>query len=400
MPYVTPRHRLPRRALAAALLGVLGALVAIPLSAQRANAPTVGGSPPMPRQRTRRKVRGVKIQVVAQNLEIPWALQFSPDGRIFFTERPGRVRVMTEGGTPVVYKDLTQVTHHGEGGLMGMALHPQFPTVPYVYLHYTMRIGKDQSINRVSRFRDTGQTLAEEAIIIDNIPASQFHDGGALAFGPDGMLYVGTGDARTPGAAQQIESLAGKILRVGPDGQLPLDNPIPNSPVWAYGFRNVSGITWNPVTGEMWAASHGPTGEFQNLYNRDAVYIVRKGGNHGWPLVVGTSPDPEIVSPVLYYPKSPVPPGGVMFYTGDRFKRWTNNLFLASLKSEHIQRITVGEDNRILGIERLWTKRFGRLRAIAQAPDGSIYFTTSNRDGRERRRFPGADRIYRILPRR
>lgn len=375
-------------------LGALSLLALLPVTAQTPR-PEIGGNPPMPRPRNRGAVAGTRVQVVAQNLEIPWALAFAPDGRIFFTERPGRVRVMRLGERPGLYKDLSQVTHNGEGGLMGMALHPQFPEQPYVYVHYTRKVG-EQSFNRVTRFRDTGTTMVDEEVIIDNIPASQFHDGGALAFGPEGMLYVGTGDARVPGSAQQWSSLAGKILRVAPDGRIPADNPFPGSPVWAYGFRNVSGLAWNPVNGELWATSHGPTGEFTGLQNRDSVYIVQKGGNHGWPLVVGTSSNPNIVSPVLYYPTSAVPPGGAMFYTGDRFPKWKNMFFFTSLRAEHVQRVTIGPKNTIQTIERWFTNRYGRLRAIAQAPDGSIYFTTSNRDDRARRRFPGADRIYRL----
>ncbi|HEU4754860.1 MAG TPA: PQQ-dependent sugar dehydrogenase, partial [Armatimonadota bacterium] len=369
-----------------------GAEVAVEAS----SAPERGGTPPMPRPVIRKEVPEVRVEVIARDLQIPWALAFAPDGRLFFTERPGRIRVLRPGEPPRTYADLNQVTHRGEGGLMGLALHPRFPRQPYLYVMYTTRVGRS-AVNRISRFTDTGTGVSREKILIDGIPAAQFHDGGALAFGPDGMLYAGTGDARNPPSSQDLHSLNGKILRVTPDGKVPKDNPFPGSPVWACGFRNVSALAWQPGTGQLWAANHGPSGEFPGLHASDAVYKVRKGGNHGWPLVVGTTTRREIVSPVLYYPDEAVPPGGALFYTGQLFPRFRGDYFLATLKSAHLQRVTL-RDGRIAGIERWWPEKYGRLRALAQGPDGAIYFSTSNRDGRAERSYPGSDYIYRIVP--
>jgi quinoprotein glucose dehydrogenase len=354
----------------------------------------------MPQPVLRQDVPKVRVEVVASNLEIPWAIAFASDGRMYFTERAGRIQVMRpdpKGAQPPrVFANLTQVAHQGEGGLMGLALHPRFPQEPYLYVMYTARTGSG-AVNRISRFTAVGDVAEDEKILIDGIPAAQFHNGGALAFGPDGMLYAGTGDARRPSSSQDLKSLNGKILRVTPEGRVPDDNPFPGSSVWAYGFRNVTALAWHPGTGELWAANHGPSGEFSGLQGKDAVYVVRKGGNHGWPLVVGASERSEFVSPILYYPDEAVPPGGALFYSGVLWPQFRGSFFLATLRSTHLQRVTVA-DRQIASIERWWPEKYGRLRAIAEGPDGSLYFSTSNRDGRAERRYPGSDYIYRIVP--
>lgn len=363
---------------------------------EASSTPELGGTPAMPHPVVRSSVPEVRVEEVARNLEVPWALAFAPDGRLFFTERPGRIQALRPGESPRVYADLKQVTQRGEGGLMGLALHPRFPREPYLYVMYTAAAGR-RAVNRISRFTDTGDGLKDEKILLDGIPAAQYHDGGALAFSPDGMLYAGTGDARNPPSSQDLHSLNGKILRLTPKGQVPADNPFPGSPVWAYGFRNVSALAWNPANSELWAANHGPSGEFPGLEGKDSVYVVRKGGNHGWPLVVGTTSRSEIVSPLLYYPETAVPPGGALFYTGRLFPQFRGSYFLATLKSAHLERVT-REEGRITRLEQWWPGKYGRLRALAQAPDGSLYFSTSNRDGRAERPYPGSDFIYRIVP--
>ncbi|MFN3650129.1 MAG: PQQ-dependent sugar dehydrogenase [Armatimonadota bacterium] len=358
--------------------------------------PERGGVPPMPRPTVLSRVPAVRVETVARDLEIPWDLDFAPDGRMFFTERPGRIRVLRGDGTPETYLNMEAVVHRGEGGLMGIAIHPRFGEQPYVYVMYTTRSG-GKIVNRISRFRDRGGQAGEEQILLDNIPAAQFHDGGALGFGPDGLLYAGTGDAREPALSQDVESLAGKILRLTPEGRVPPDNPFPGSPVYAYGFRNVTGLAWHPGTRELWAASHGPSGEY-GLQAKDSVYVVRKGANHGWPGVVGTTQRSGVVSPVLYYPDEAVPPGGAMFYDGALFPQLRGDFFLTSLGTTHLQRVDVGSSNRIEAIERWWPGELGRLRAVVQGPDGAIYLSTSNRDGRARRRYPGSDFILRLVP--
>jgi aldose sugar dehydrogenase len=368
-----------------------------PVFANAEGPPRQGGVPPMPEQRERAQVAGVRVETVASNLEIPWAIGFAPDGRMFVTERPGRVVVIREGQEPQQYLDLGDVVHRGEGGLMGLALHPDFGATRHLFVMYTTRNGGNV-INRVSRFTDRGETADDETVLVDNIPAAQLHNGGVLAFGPDGHLYIGTGDATRPPLAQDRESLAGKVLRVAADGGIPADNPFGDSPVYAYGFRNVTGLAWHPETGALWAASHGPSGEFPNLYHRDAVYVVRRGGNHGWPVVVGVPEQAGMEAPVLYYPEDAVPPGGALFYSGRLMPDLRHNFLMTALGATHLQRVVVRQPDRVETIERWWPEEYGRLRAIVEGPDGAIYFTTSNRDGRARRPYPGSDYIYRIVP--
>jgi quinoprotein glucose dehydrogenase len=361
--------------------------------------PTTGPAPAMPPETPYAdEVPGVRVETVASGLTIVWDICFAPDGRMFVTERPGRVRVIRPGETtPRPYADVATVLG-GESGLMGLALHPRFPEQPYVYVMYTAR-KRGGGVNRVSRLTDRAGEGVDERVLLDDIPASRNHDGGALEFGPDGMLYVGTGDASVPHIAQDLGHPNGKILRITPDGQVPPDNPFPGSPIWAYGFRNVSGLAFQPTTGELWAASHGPSSDLPGEPKyMDSVYVVRKGGNHGWPLHLGVSDDGRFVSPVLFWPSEPIPPGGLLIYTATAFPQFTGNLFMTSLKSELMHRVTVGESNRIDAIERWWPQKYGRLRAIAQGPDGAIYVGTSNQDKRTDRNYPGSDYIYRLVP--
>ena len=365
-------------------------------AAAAAPALDVGGRPPMPAAVLRTDVPDFDIQPVAGDLKIVWAMRWAADGRLFVTERPGRLLVLEPGAAgPERYATLPTALG-GESGLMGLALHPRFPRVPYVYVMYTAR-KSGGGVNRISRFVDTGSGLADEKVFVDDIPAARNHDGGALEFGPDGMLYAGTGDADVPTLAQDLGSLNGKILRLDPDGHVPGDNPFPGSPVWAYGFRNVSGLAFHPRTGELWAASHGPSSIVPGEPNHmDSVYIVRKGGNHGWPLHLGVSRTPEIVSPVIFYPERAVPPGGLAFTTlpGES----NPSLIMTSLGAQEIERYVVHDGSRITRIERWWPNRFGRLRAITVSPDGNLYVGTSNGDGRAEGEYSEVDAIFRLQP--
>ncbi len=363
--------------------------------------PIIGPAPPMPSAVVLDEVPGVKVEEVARDLDIPWTILFTPDDRMLVTERTGRIKVSRGGKLPKTYLDMSSVVPSEEGGLMGLALDPDFTQRRFLYLMYTTRDSSGATVNRVSRFTDTGETAKEEKVLIDGIPATPYHNGGVLAFGPDRMLYVGTGDSGNPNLAQDPVSPNGKVLRITTDGGVPEDNPFPGSPTYAYGFRNVTGLAWHPVTKELWAANHGPSSgpEAPRRYARDSVFVVKKGGNHGWPTTLGVTDDPKFVSPILHWIDAPVPPGGSLFYTGTLFPTFKNSYFLTSLLTAHIQRVESADGRKITAIERWWPGKYGRVRAIAEGPDGAIYFGTSSRDGRQPK-YPGegADLIFRILP--
>lgn len=355
-----------------------------------------GGKPPMPAPVEVARAGDYAVENYVTGLEIPWDMAWAGEGRLYVTERPGRVRLVEDAKLAPEPYATVNASHRGEGGLMGIALHPDYPDEKWVYLMYTYTSGGG-TYNKVTRLRDTGSGLADEEPVLEGIPGSGVHNGGIIRFGPDGMLYVGTGDAREPELAQNVESLAGKILRMTPDGKAPDDNPRKGSLVYALGFRNVQGLAWHPETGQLWATSHGPTGEF-GLQARDAVYVVEKGGNHGWPRVLGVTDREGVVDPVLYFPQNAVPPALCVFYSGDLMPDLKNNFFFASLRAEHLQRVVVDGNNRPERVERWFSGGdMGRLRAVAQGPDGALYVSTSNRDGRGRVR-PGDDRILRIGP--
>ncbi|MDD5082322.1 MAG: PQQ-dependent sugar dehydrogenase, partial [Dehalococcoidales bacterium] len=215
---------------------------------------------------------------LAQNLEIPWALDFLPDGSLIFTERPGRIRLIDAQDGLLLQPLLTidEVTPRGEGGLLGIAVHPDFSGNHFIYVYYTYQAGAGLA-NRVVRFRMENGTLNDKQVIIDGIPAASNHDGGRIKFGPDGRLYVTTGDASVAELAQDKSSLAGKILRITDDGRIPADNPFSGSPVYSYGHRNPEGIAWD-AQGRLWATEHGSSAT-------DELNLIQPGHNYGWPVI-------------------------------------------------------------------------------------------------------------------
>jgi glucose/arabinose dehydrogenase len=285
----------------------------------------------------------------------------------------------------------------GEGGLLGLALHPDFSRTGWVYLYYTYQT--DQLWNRVVRYRLADDQLVEPQVILDRIPGASIHDGGRIAFGPDGKLYVTTGDARDPEAAQDLASLAGKILRLEPDGSLPPDNPFPGSPVWTYGHRNPQGLAWTN-DGRLYATEHGPTGDL-GLAAHDEVNLIEPGKNYGWPFVVADlvrRPLPDAVPPVAQSGQTTWAPSGATFVRAGSIPQWQGNLLFAGLRSQALWRLVLAPDGRsAVQLEALYQGEFGRLRTVVEGPDGAIYLLTSNRDGRGNPRA-GDDRLVRIAP--
>lgn len=340
-----------------------------------------------------------RVETVADKLEVPWAIAFAPDGRIFFTERRGRVRVI-EGGRlrqePLAR--LSDVEPSGESGLMDLSLHPQFAANHLLYLTYAYRGGEDQLV-RVVRFRETGAALVEPRVIIENIPAAQYHAGCRARFGPDGHLYVTTGDATERELARRLDSLAGKTLRLKDDGGVPTDNPFVGQQgarpeIWTYGHRNAQGIDWQPGTDTQFQTEHGPSG-FDGPGGGDEVNIVERGKNYGWPTIHHTQARAGMESPLLEYTPAVAPASG-MFYRGTAFPQFRGNFLFGALRGEAIIRVVL-DGRRVLSQERLLEKRYGRIRALAEGPDGAIYFSTSNRDGRGKP-ADNDDRILRLVP--
>jgi glucose/arabinose dehydrogenase len=322
-----------------------------------------------------------------------------PNGDLLFTERPGRVRII-EGGKlraePVF--TVPDVEPSSESGLMDISLHPDFAKNNFVYLAYSYR--KDGKRDKVVRYKFTGGKLVEEKIIIQDIPAAANHAGMRARFGPDGKLYITTGDATDWNLAQKLDSLAGKTLRLNDDGSIPPDNPFANTAgarpeIWSYGHRNAQGLAWQPGTGQMFQTEHGPS-SFEGLGSGgDEFNVVDRGANLGWPTIHHEQKREGMVSPLLEYSPACAPASG-MFYSGDKFPEFKGNFFFGCLRGTRIIRVLL-DGRKVVRQENLLSGTFGRIREMGEGPDGYIYFSTSNRDGRG---SPAADddRIMRIVP--
>jgi len=344
----------------------------------------------------------IKVEIWIENLEIPWSLVFLKDGRALVSERSGSIRLIKNGKLQNEPYAKIDVAHIGEGGLMGLAVHPDFPKKPFIYAMHTYK-KEDSLYNRVIRLRDAKDKGIVDKIVIDKIPGGRLHNGGRIAFGPDGMLYITTGEIFEADLAQDLRSYGGKILRITPDGDIPKNNPFKDSPVYSYGHRNPQGIAWHPEANDLFSSEHGPSGEFLRFGN-DEINIIQKGKNYGWPDVIGRGKKPQYVDPFILWEKT-TPPSGMTFYQGERLRHLRGDLFVATLGAEALIRIRLKKEvsnYRVIRIERWFSRdykrgRYGRLRDVVEGPDGALYFLTNNRDGRGSPR-QGDDRIYRIMP--
>lgn len=322
-------------------------------------------------------IAGIEPTVVAQDLAIPWELAFLPDGSMLVTERGGTLKHINSGVSTAV----SGVSPVGEGGLLGLALHPDFATNHYLYLYFTTRESGDLE-NTVVRYEFQDNTLTNPKTILQGIVASRNHDGGRIAFGPDGYLYVTTGDASNSALAQDTKSPNGKILRVTDDGGIPADNPFGNA-VYSYGHRNPQGLAWD-ADGNLWATEHGRSGLSSGY---DEVNRTEKGKNYGWPNYEGNEVGEGITPPVVHSgPSTTWAPSGVAFVQG--------HLVWAGLRGESLYVASVA--NGTLGKPRTYLKgEYGRLRTVVLGPDGALYVLTNNGDGRGTKRA-GDDQIIRV----
>ncbi len=339
-----------------------------------------------------------RVETVVSNLEVPWSIVWAPDGRMFFTERPGRVRVYEKGQlSPAPLLTIPDVEESGESGLMSMALHPDFASNRWIYLAYTFSAGGQRV--RVVRYRETDNGLTERTVIIDDIPAARFHAGCRIRFGPDRKLYITTGDATERSLAQRRDSLAGKTLRVNDDGTIPPDNPFvgqtnARGEIWSVGHRNAQGLDWQSGTGLMFQTEHGPSG-FDGPEGGDEVNIVEKGKNYGWPAVHHAQTQPGMESPLLVYTPACAPASAV-FYRGSQLPQFKENFFFSCLRGVRLIRVVL-EGRRVVSQEDLLSGTYGRIRDVAEGPDGYLYFSTSNRDSRGKP-ANSDDRIMRLVP--
>lgn len=360
--------------------------------ANRANKETNSSSSNEPIDSTNSGRTGERIQnddlpqvsVFATGLDVPWAIAFLPSGELLVTERAGTVRLVTKDGqvqqSPVAV--LSNVKEFSEGGLHGIALHPDFATNQFVYLFYTYSGSGNDTLNRVVRMKFVDSQLTDETTIVDAIPGASNHDGGRVKFGPDGYLYITTGDAQEPSLAQDTNSLAGKILRVKDDGSAAPNNPFGNR-VYSYGHRNPQGIAWDDQ-GRLWSTEHGPSGlETGN----DEVNVIEMGVNYGWPEIRGTQTRSGMRNPIIESGRGTAwAPAGVAFANG--------NLYFGGLRGTAVYELNTS------GTPQLTTyfkNEYGRIREVIAGPDGMLYISTSNRDGRGSPKS-GDDKIMRVNP--
>lgn len=342
--------------------------------------------PAIPRQEFNPK--HITINVLVKNLQNPWGMAFLPNEDFLFVERTGSINLLKKAALDynlIMFRNV-QVS---EGGLLGLAVDPDFNTNHFIFIYETI-VGS----NQVVRLKLENDVLTQNQVIVSGIPAANNHHGGALRFGPDGYLYLGTGDATSANLAQDKNSLAGKILRLDRNGNPPPGNPF-NSLVWTYGHRNVQGFDWSQQ-GKMIAAEHGPTGEF-GWCCHDEINLIEAGKNYGWPITFVGAESDSLTPPIYQSGLEVWAPSGCTFIKGAEWAAWENDFIFGALKSEGLIRFDISADgmsaqNRqdtLIGV-------FQRLRNIIQAPDGSLIFSSSNIGTSSPPPLSGDDKIYKM----
>ncbi|WP_341346867.1 PQQ-dependent sugar dehydrogenase [Paenibacillus sp. FSL H3-0469] len=336
-----------------------------PANAQPDEAP--GASPGFP----------YTAETLASGLEVPWEMAFAPDGRIFITERTGSLRVIENGklrDAPLL-KLSDPLVSKGEGGLLGLALDADFEQNGRAYVYHTYRTEEGETANRVLQLQ-IGSSAAEiSGVLLDHIPGDTNHNGGRIKIGPDGNLYITTGDRYEPELAQDNNSLGGKILRITPRGSIPEDNPWPGSPVYSMGHRNAQGLAWQPESGALYSSEHGQS-------SHDELNLIEAGANYGWPLIEGDETEasqPELVTPLVHSGKETWAPSGMTFITQGP---WAGELLVASLAGQQLLRVSLPPAGGAPSMTSLFKDKYGRIRKVAEGPDGTLYLMTNNRDGR------------------
>lgn len=331
-----------------------------------------------------------EIEIIAENLYVPWAIDISNEGNIYFTERSGAIRIIEDGKLnpqPLITFSSTFISQ-GEGGLMGIALDPNFSNNHYIYVMHSY-LEANQIYNRVVRLVVNNNIASIDKVILDKIPGGSIHNGGRIKIGPDQKLYITTGDAGNPALAQDPTSTAGKILRIELDGSIPKDNPIINSPIFSLGHRNPQGLAWNSKN-VLYSSEHGQSAH-------DEINIINPGGNYGWPIVQGNEESSEVITqkPLIHSGEDTWAPSGITFINQGP---WEGKLLVATLRGQQLLGISMNGKGTVVKNVESWLKNeYGRLREVVQGKDGSIYLTTSNKDGRGNPDI-NDDKIIRLTP--
>ena len=317
----------------------------------------------------------MNIDVVVDGLNNPWEMVFAPNGDIYFSERDGRIWKIESFGEAKFIKTFPKSGSY-EGGTLGLALHPNFEENKKIYVYQT-NLELEFFQNKVFSFTVDGDELIDKQTVIDGIPGAPWHDGGRIAFGPDGKLYITTGDAVNPGWSQDLSSLAGKILRINPDGTIPDDNPFDSSPIFSYGHRNPQGIAWSN-DGLLVSSEHGPSGEMG--YGHDEINVIQKGKNYGWPIVVGDSYDDSFVNPIIHSGQSTWAPSGMVYFDSEKIPSLDGKFLVGALRGQHLMVVDIANDGSLISAEKMFEGEFGRIRTAQIGPDGVLYLLTANGD--------------------
>ena len=331
-----------------------------------------------------------EIKVIVEKLYVPWAIAISDDGKLYFTERSGTIRIIENGkliAQPLITLKAPFISQ-GEGGLMGIVLDPNYIKNHYMYVMHSY--GEENQIyNRVVRLIENNDRASIDGIILDKIPGGRIHNGGRVKIGPDHKLYITTGDSGNSELAQDPASTAGKILRLELDGSIPKDNPITNSPVYSLGHRNPEGLAWNSKN-VLYESEHGQSAH-------DEINIIKPGANYGWPLVQGNEESTKVVvqKPLIHSGEETWAPSGIAFVNQGP---WQGKLLVANLRGQQLLAMTLNGNGTVVNtVESYLKNEYGRLREVICGKDGSIYLTTSNRDGRGNPDIKD-DKIIQLIP--
>jgi glucose/arabinose dehydrogenase len=306
---------------------------------------------------------------IAENLYVPWSMAFLATGDMIVAERNGNLKIIDPKTKEIKSNiEVPGVEERGEGGLVGLTMHPEFQDNSYLYIYYTTQSG-GTTINKVVRYSFLNDILTNEKIIVDNIPGGINHNGGRMAFGPDGMLYITTGDAGRESLSQDRNSLAGKILRVNDDGSIPSDNPFGNE-VYALGLRNPQGLVWDDK-GNLWLTDHGRSGLVSGY---DEINFIEKGLNYGWPIIQGDETREGMRAPAIHSgPTTTWAPAGIAHHNG--------KLYFAGLRGSSLYEVRILNSGKLGEPKTNFKDQYGRLRDVLII-NNTLYFSTSNRDGR------------------